>query len=199
MTTKYYTVAIIIIIYLTTVFAQCKKGCIRNSYSFEITSKAYPNLDSVNIGDTIWLEIDVPTNLKDAITGNNINYSGAVNLSSNLSFQKYVSGNFIDAVSGFNFKIINGIDIGATIPTLFKEYRFIEELGRYKFKLAIIPNTLGTYRIVYGNAQNVYTDSEPCSKAGFVFNFESSVNLHRYLVGYTGPPVVGGDYYFKVK
>jgi hypothetical protein len=50
--------------------------------------KASPDLDSIHINDTIWLEVNEPTILKDVQTGKDVNYSGAANLGSAIGFEK---------------------------------------------------------------------------------------------------------------
>lgn len=57
---KFPTVAILLSIYMITVFATCRKDCSRTDYSFEIAAKAYPDLDSIRVGDTVWVEVNEP-------------------------------------------------------------------------------------------------------------------------------------------
>src|SRR5689334_11622357 len=80
------------LIALMCIYAQCNKrlDCANTVYSFEMGIKAYPDKDSINVGDTIWLEVNEPTTLKDVFSGKMIDYSGAVNLGSFVSFSKLV-------------------------------------------------------------------------------------------------------------
>ena len=46
---------------------ECKKlqiDCTQVKYNFQLPVKAYPNKDSINIGDTLWLEINEPITFK---------------------------------------------------------------------------------------------------------------------------------------
>ena len=63
MTNTLTRVAIILVIFWVTTYASCNKNCVESTYSFQIGIKATPNLDSININDTIWLEINESTNL----------------------------------------------------------------------------------------------------------------------------------------
>jgi hypothetical protein len=73
---------ILSIIYLFCIYASCSKNknCIENTYSFSTNIRVSPDVDSVNINDTIWLEFISPTRLTDVVSGNSINYDNAVNL-----------------------------------------------------------------------------------------------------------------------
>lgn len=183
---------------------QCKKGigCSGSVYSFALGLKAYPDQDSLHIGDTIWLEVDALTTLTDLQTGQEIDYSGAANLGSAIAFQALSreTGQFtIDAVEKFNFILIYGREIGNRSPSLYKGYNFAEVNGRYVFKLGLIPKEKGIFGLIFSNADNVYRKTDNCTKASFGLTFKNT-NQHYYLNPnfQGGPTPVGGDYYFKV-
>lgn len=201
MAIKISIVNIVAFLYLTTVFATCRKDCTRTNYSFEMAVKAYPNLDSIPVGDTIWIEINEPVSLKDLNTNTNVNYGGVVNLGTNIGFQEIIgtTPQIINAADDFSFKIINGVDATSSNSDLFREYLFTERNGAFLFKLGVIPKRFGTFRMNLGRAANVYTVNDKCSKASFVFNFENT-NQHFYLYpNGDSTPSGGGTYYFKVK
>lgn len=182
---------------------QCNKriGCAENIYSFEIGVKAYPDNETMNVGDTLWLEINEPTTLSDTRTGRSIDYSNAENLSSNLGFSKLNESvpKWEDAADEFNYLLSEGSEIGPISPSLQREYRFAEKSGKYTLKVGIIPKSQGIFNVVFGNAANVYRTSDRCTKAAFTINFKETdqhYNLSPFFTG--GPTPVGGDYYFKV-
>lgn len=185
---------------MATVFATCRKDCTRTDYSFEMAVNAYPDLDSMRVGDTVWVEINETVSLKDLNTNENINYSGAVNLGTNIGFQEIVgtTPQIINAATDFSSKVINGTEISSTNSSLFKEYVFAENNGKFLFKLGIVPLRTGVFRINLGSAANVYRANDKCSKASFVFNFKNT-NQHFYLYPESGSPPGGSTYYFKVK
>ena len=70
----------------------CKKfqfDCTQIKYNFQLPVKAYPDKDSINIGDTIWLEIDESTILKDSISSSNIDYNGTENYKGRIEFDRF--------------------------------------------------------------------------------------------------------------
>jgi hypothetical protein len=202
MDTKITRVTTLLFIYVVTIFATCKKNCTENIYSFDMKLKAYPNLDSVNINDTIWVEIDEGTTLFDKISNTQKNFSGAGNLGTAIGFQEIIGTvpQIKNVANDFNYKLINGVLLNNPYTELIREYQFIEINSRYLFKLGIIPKRQGIFRFIIGDAANVYSKTNNCSKASFSFNFVNT-NQHYYLnPNFPGGPVPpGGDYYFKVK
>jgi hypothetical protein len=185
------------------IWASCNKSfdCAENVYSFGLGIRAYPDKDSIHVGDTVWFEINEPTTLKDLQSGTDVDYSGAENLGSFVSFSELVNADpkWIDAASKFSFKLNQGSDVTSANFGLGREYIFDERNGRYVFKLGIIPKQNGIFSILFSNAANVYRNNNKCPKASFGLNFVNT-DQHYYLSPfYTGGPTpVGGDYYFKV-
>src|SRR4051794_28607072 len=79
----------------TFVFNSCGKnlfGCTEESYSFQINATIPTANDSINLGDTIWLQVITPKKLKDQNTDEFVNYSGASNLGTALSLSLFKGG-----------------------------------------------------------------------------------------------------------
>ncbi len=72
---------------------QCRRDCRGAVYNFEMGIKAYPDKDSINVGDTVWLEVNEPTTLTDVQTGRTINYSEAANLGLTIGIAELISVN----------------------------------------------------------------------------------------------------------
>ena len=183
--------------------ANCTKfpiDCANTIYSFELAVKAFPNKDTIGIGNTIWLEINEPTLIRDGITGEMIDYSGTSNLGSAVSFLYWDKqlNTWVESSSRFNYLLKKGIELRKT--SLVIEYRFIEENGHYLFKLGVIPKEIGLHVLLFSNSNNTYRNSDKCTKAGFTINFRNT-DQHYYLSpSYTGQTgLVGGDYYFFVQ
>ena len=103
--------------------------------------KAYPNQDSIHVGDTVWIEVNEPTTLRDAFSGKMIDYSGTANLGSVISFQAYssITGQFtVNAANKFDFVVAKGTQVTSMDESLDRQYIFKEENQRNVFKLAII-------------------------------------------------------------
>ena len=188
--------------FLINVSGSCKKLCLngnRSTFQFEITVQAIHDRDSVAVGDTIWLEVDAPTTLKDVVSNKMVDYSGAGNLGSSIGFQKLNVSNFdIKAAKKFNLILEKGIETVNADAQLFHQYLFIEVNNRYVFRLGLTPKEKGIFRLVFSNANNVYRRIDKCTKAAFTINFENT-NQHRYLdPNFEGSTAKGGDYNFKV-
>jgi hypothetical protein len=204
MATKYSFVAILLLIALATIFATCKKrfGCKETVYNFEMGAKAHPDRDSIHIGDTIWLEVNVPTIFEDITSGKTIDYSGAENLGSAIGFGQLKKDSVIPAASLFDYFLFKGISVNNPNTAQIREYLFIEENNNYLFKLAVIPKEAGIFGIGFSNAANVYRRSDKCTKALFVINFENT-KQHFYLnpninSSNTDTTKPNPSYYFKV-
>jgi hypothetical protein len=191
---------------LASIYAQCNKrlDCDNTVYNFEMGIKAYPDRDSINVGDTIWLEVNEPTTLKDAFSGKMIDYSDAANLSTTIGIAELISANQVNTNGNtfFTFFSQYGNEVVRPDTNNFREYRLTEISNMYKFKVAVIPKKIGIYKMFIGSAANVYRRRDQCTKAGFALNFVST-NQHLYyneiiLPGVTLPPG-GGIYLFKVK
>ena len=202
-TKKNYILPGSVIAALIFIEANCTKfplDCANTKYSFELPVKAFPNKDTIHVGDTIWLEINESTLIRDGRTGDIIDYSGTSNLGTALSFsfRDTAINLWADAANNFNFQIIHGLELRRT--KLVTEYRFVENNGRYLFKLGVIPKVKGLYSLLFSNSDNTYRNSDKCTKASFSIIFKNTDQhyyLHPLYTGQTG--LVGGDYYFFVQ
>lgn len=176
-------------LYLIIIFNSCGKngsGCASTTYNFQTGVKAYPDRDSIHVGDTIWFESNIPTSLNDISTKQLIDYSGAGNLGTVISLDKFTGGSISDpgtksAANEFNYVLLKGIDVQNNIlPDRIKEYLFSEVGNQYFFKIGIIPKKVGTYIFGIDNPKNVYRNSNKCTKATYFINFENT-NQHLYL------------------
>ncbi len=195
----YYMLFIVIIVAFSTF--GCGKNCLDTKYSFQLPVKAYPDKDTLLVGDTLWLEINESVQFT-SIDGTIIDYSGAANLGSAIGFSIWDNNlkTWAYAVDSFSYVLVSGISLNHYLPKLIKEYTFIEQNGRYIFKLGIIPKAKGLHSLLFSNSSNTYRKKDKCTKANFTINFRNT-NQHYYLSPfYTGQPnLVGGDYYFVVK
>jgi len=193
-----------LLLFLTVILSssmQCKKivGCAETIYNFEIGVKAYPDIDSITIGDTIWFEVNTPSLLKD-VNGQMVDYSTAANLGSAVSFHTLSEDNqfTIKSVNKFDYLLKEGTQLKITDDLI--EYSFSEKNGNYLFKLGIIAKEKGTYGLIFSNAANVYRNNDKCTKASFNINFHNTNPHYNLNPNFQGGPIpVGGDYYFKVK
>ncbi len=205
MATKYSFIGLLLLISGSSVFMTCNKiglGCANSTYSFEIDARVYPDNDTVTIGDTIWIEINSSDTFTDQKTNEQVDFSNANNLGTDMGFDKLVNSSPIElegAVDSFNFVLISGIEETSRNPSLIKNYLIIDNNNRYHFKLAIVPKSSGTFSFNLGNFTGVYRNDDPCPKADFYTKLIET-NQHYYLYpGGSGVSPTGADYYFYVR
>ena len=183
----------------------CGKLCLEGpsaAFNFQIGVRAYPDKDSIRVGDTVWLEVNAPTHLIDRNTNKVIDYSGAENLGSAIGFIKLLGkNNAKDAANNFNYYLIKGLSLNNPSTEKIREYRFSESNNNYTFKLGIIPKEKGIFKIFVSNAANVYRKGDKCTKANFEINF-GNTNQHLYFNNILAPDVDlqpgAGVYLFRV-
>lgn len=188
MTTKIFIIAILIVIAMANTFSTCKKGgpgCVHPVYYFKTGVQAYPDQDSIRIGDTIWITAHFSKKLIETNSHDTVEFSGATNLGSDLSFDIFRGGSISDpgtnyAANDFNYSLVIGSPANNPFTDRIKEYLFKENDNTYDFKLGIIPKFSGTYAVAIGDAQGVARKSDKCSKAYFEIDFENT-NQHLYL------------------
>lgn len=177
--------------------------CFSATYAFELDVKAYPDKASIQINDSITFSVDAPTDFINKADGSSINYRDAANLGSAVNFHALAEDTSwtIKAVSYFDYiltagkELRHGFDGGSG-----NEYLFVEENGRYRFELTIVPKRKGLFIVVFSNAANVYRKKDNCTKANFTINFKNTDQHYPLSPFYRpGQILVGGDYYFEVK
>ena len=206
MVTKIFTVAILLITAVATTFSTCKKGGIlgcHQSFAFTIDAKVFPDKDTVNIGDTIFVEVNFPTTLTDSSSGEIANLNGGSGVSTDMGFVKLVNNSPIeldDAVADFDFKLINGKELPTSKPQLIKLYSFDESGSQILFKLAIVPKVTGTFSFNLGSAPDAEEKNSRCPTFTLNYLLKNTTNQHYYLYpGGSNVTPEGADYYFYVR
>ena len=205
MATKFLTLSVVAVIAVTSTFSTCKKGrlaCANTVYSFQMDIEAYPDIDSMRIGDTLWFEVNSPTTFQEIITDRMIDYSGAENLGTAIGFGQFSNDSIIVAANSFDYKLIQGTQVSNPRVDQIREYLFIQNNNSYVFKLGVVPKYKGTFSIGVSNAANVYRKSDNCTKASFTIMFKDT-KQHYYLNPYISSSNIdtlkpSGSYYFKV-
>jgi|CXWL01.1.fsa_nt_gi hypothetical protein len=207
-----YKVVILAAVYFISTYASCNKGvdCPVRTYSFSTDIRAYSDLDSISINDTIWLELKTPTRLTDIRSGVVVEYNNAVNLSTSINFFEFVGGSIsnpgsIAAVNAFEYKLIFGVFLpDGTLPEQNRDYRFTEVNNEYRFKLGIVPKRVGIFSFSPSNSATVRRSNDRCSEAGFSITF-ANTNQHLYFYEQNRPGYIPSGYEqthmycFKVK
>lgn len=202
----YISIALIAIILI---ICGCPKPCLEPNYSFAVTAQITPDLDSVKIGDTIFLVSSFPINLIDQVTGQNIDYRNSSGIGSDLIVIKILPHDTLshDAVFDFDYISITGSiynDKSIPDPNGVQQLRFQELMNTYDLKVGIIPKVKGNYIFSLADGlSNGRKKNKSCEKASFNFSI-TNTNQHFYLINQWIPGTVLDDYgkkrvyYFKV-
>lgn len=193
-----------------TVLCSCPgKACFEANYSFSVNASIKPDLDSINVGDTIYILSSFSSFLKDNNSGQEINYTNATNLVSNVGIGRIEIGNPmpIDAVADFDYFSVNGRiynDKNIASPDGVQQLSYEESNGMYKLKVGLIAKKPGIYTLGIGNGISTgRKGGRGCEKASFEISLKNT-NQHLYLFQSLFPNhqpnnyEVQHAYYFKV-
>lgn len=212
MATKIKIILSLVIVHMLSCYTTCKRNCHVQSFSFAITNKIYPDKDSIYVGDSIWMEVDVPTKLLELNSDQEIDYSSAANLGSAIQFLKLGKGNAHTsnatyAAADFKAHLVIGqsVDNSKTpFAAWVKDFLFDEVNGRYRFKVAFIPQAKGDYMIAPGNSLGTFRKHNKCEKAGFDITIaDTDQHLYIYQESRPGYEISGYErthaYFVRVK
>lgn len=187
----------------------CPKPCIEANYSFAVTASFKPDMDSIKIGDTIYLTSSFNSQLEDLKTSATVDYSASSGIGNTLSIIQFSKSDTLgtDAVFNFNYLSIDGKiynDRNIARPDGVQQLFYKEDNGLYKLKIGIIPKVSGLYVLGLGiGLSNGRSRSHSCEKASFNTSV-TNTNQHFYLLYNVKPDAhfYGNDstrgYYFKV-
>ncbi len=187
----------------------CPKPCIEANYSFDVNLQIIPNLDSIKVGDTLYVVSTFPTNLTDQKSGTEINYNNASDIESTLSIAQLVTGDDIPKGSVYNFNYSSQIGMiynSTSIPSpeTVQQLKYQELGSSYQLKVGLIPQRKGIFALGIGNGlSNGRSKSKNCEKAGFNFTIAStSQHIYYYQNWRPGNNLSAADisklYCFKV-
>ena len=180
----------------------CKKALIcsdQATYSFTADHvKAYPDADSVYVGDTIWIEYYLPVIYTDNFSGKIVNYADAVNFGNNIKVLKFKGGSVSDPGAQyvrekFTYILDKGHSAKSDFPDEGEAYNFSRNSNSFVLRVGIVPKELGTFAITISDAGGVYKKGDPCTKATFAFSFIDT-DQHLYLYQANRPGYTISEY-----
>ena len=187
----------------------CIKRFTLPNYSFNVTSLITPDLDSMHVGDTIYLVSIFSTKLIDQSSGQMIDYSNSTVIGSTLAVSSLPIGDTIakDAVFDFDYVSVNGRiynDRSIPRPDGIQQLNYAELNGNYVLKVGLIPKKQGDYVLGIGNGlSNGINKNKNCEKASFNISV-TNTNQHFYLLTKWNPDIIINEfgknhgYVFKV-
>ncbi len=146
-----------LITYTILLLTGCGKTCLEATYSFSATEYFYPELDSIKIGDTLWVASSHSTIFKDSVSGRQADYTGSA-FGLNMRLLNYTDSATITsgspgAFDAFTTVVINGTAIGNdNLPNENKGVNYEQTQDSFILKVAFIPKKKGVYGISLGNA-----------------------------------------------
>jgi hypothetical protein len=192
------------------IFATCNKkiDCSQTTYSFEGFYNAYPQLDSIRVGDTIWIESGIETHLTDILSSQIVDFSGAENLGMAAGYFKLIGGDatnpgVLPSAGSFINVLKKGSEIPVDNPVQNRGFLYVQVNNEYQFLLGVVAKDTGIFAISFGNATNVYTSKNNCEKADFSLTFKNTEqHLYFYQNNRPGYQLSQGEkshaYCFKV-
>jgi hypothetical protein len=201
MATKILVVVILGLIGLTTIFSTCKKGllgCANTVYYFKAAAQEYHDNDSIPVGDTVWIEFNLPTSFIDLSSNKQIDYSNSINFGNFIRELKFTGGSILDpgteySPQDFKYILIVGNPTQNNFPKEGQAYNFSELNNSYKLKVGLIPTMPGIYALSISDADGVYRKGDECTKAHFYFQLNNT-NQHLYLYQNNRPGYQISDY-----
>lgn len=169
---------------LVAFFNSCHKPCNLPNYVFSVNSIFFPEKDTINIGDTLWLTCTIPKTLIDINTQQQVEFSNAENLGSDLIISDISKFNLQrGAVDSFKYAQLHGTiytDLQAN-PQGVKQLSFEEKTNSYLLQVGLIAKKAGNYILTMPDNPSVFRKGRgKCGMASFKI-LNSNNNKHLYL------------------
>jgi hypothetical protein len=175
----------IIIICIIQLFVGCHKPCNEPNYTFNVAEAFSPEVDSINIGDTLWLQSSVLKLQADTGTHKEIDFSSAENLGTNLiisDISKFTTS-LRGAVDSFNFLKINGniFSVANTDEKAVKQLTYTQTANSFELKIGIVALKAGSYIFSVPDNPSVYRKGMTKCGLGNFRILNQNNNKHLYL------------------
>jgi hypothetical protein len=182
----------------------CHKPCNEPDYNFSVFESFSPEKDSVNIGDTLYLNCEIPKMIRDNNTGQIINFSNLGNLGDNLvisDISKFSDAKR-DAADSFSYINIYGKIYSDNNGA--RQLQFMETDSSYRLKVGLILLKAGLYVFTIPDDTGVYRNGHLKCGVGNYAVLNSNVNKHLYLFEDLWGPIISTydryrSYCIKVK
>ena len=170
-----------ILLCIIVVISGCDKPCNEPDYDFSVFESFSPERDSMNIGDTLYLNCEIPKMEKDNNTGQVINFSNLGNLSDHLlitDISKFFAPKR-EAADSFSYINIYGKIYSDNNGA--KQLQFMETDSSYRLKLGLILLKAGLYVFTIPDATGVYRNGHLKCGVGNYAVLNTNVDKQLYL------------------
>lgn len=165
--------------------AGCHKPCHEPDYTFKVSEIFSPDKDSIQIGDTLWIQSSILKLQKDVTTQNEIDFSNAENLGASFLIQDISKfrNSFRGAIDSFEFFNIYGNIFSAinTDTSRVKQLRYSETDSSYQIKVGVVALKAGLYLFTIPDAPDIYRKNKVKCGIGDFEILNSNANKHLYL------------------
>ena len=163
----------------------CHKPCNEPNYSFKVNESFFPQKDSINVGDTIFVLSSFNKELTDTTTKKVIDFSNAENLGtvliiSDITKFRDIQRGAIDSFSYFN--LVGSIFTAPATDTLnVKQLIYTETSSIYDLKIGLIAKKAGIYIFTIPDNPDVFRKNQTkCGTANFEI-LNQNTQQHLYL------------------
>lgn len=193
-----------ILLCIIVVISGCHKPCNEPDYDFSVFESFSPERDSMNIGDTLYLNCEIPKMEKDNNTGQVINFSNLGNLGDNLVISDISKFHDAKREAADSFSYINIYGKIYSDNNGAKQLQFIETDSSYRLKVGFILLKAGSYVFTIPDATGVYRNGHVKCGVGNYAVLNSNGNKHFYLFEDLWGPIISiydknRSYCIKVK
>jgi len=203
---KTYKNIIIVLVFVVFQGTSSCKNCLEANYQFEMQERFSPEIDSINVGDTLWMEASHSTTFPDRNTGQDVEF-GSSSPGTNIRIFKFGESypDIAGAINDFKFVTINGREAGGDHnPAENKSYYFDEVNLKYTMKVGFVAQQQGVYVFSVGNSLGIVKQGLGCEKASIEI-LNANIDKHHYYYQLWKPDIVvlgyesAHAYCFKVK
>jgi hypothetical protein len=169
------------LLWCVVIMSCCNKPCSEPDYNFSVNESFSPEKDTMSVGDTLYLNWQIPKKETDVNTGNEINFSNLGNLGDHLiltDISKFNTTNR-DATDSFAFIGIEGKIYSDQYGV--KQLQFLETDSNYSLKIGIILLRRGSYLLGIPDATGIYRNGRVKCGTGNYAVLNSNINKHLYL------------------
>lgn len=164
---------ILLSLFITIINSGCHRSCVEANFSFSIDSQINPDIDSIKIGDTLYLTSSFSTTLTDLSSNKLVDYSNSTGIGSDIHVSKFEPADTStkDAVFDFDYISVTGqIYNDRNIPSAdgVQQLTYQQTNGNYELKVGFIAKKTGDYILGLGNGfSNGLNGNRRCDKATF--------------------------------
>lgn len=159
----------------------CTKPCHEPDYDFSVYESFSPEKDSMNVGDTLYLNWEILKMQKDKNTGTLINFSNLGNLGDNLVISDITKFHDAKREAADSFSYINIYGKIYSDNYGAKQFQFMETDSSYLLKVGLIPLKAGLYVFTIPDATGIYRNGHVKCGIGDYAVLNANVNKHLYL------------------